>query len=237
MNVQIWSDYVCPFCYIGKRKFEQALASFEHKDQVEVVYKSFELDPHAPLDATKDMYETLAGKYGMSIEEAKNMTNGVAQQAKEVGLDYDFDAMKRTNTRDAHRLTHYATTQGKMAELTERLLKAYFIESKHIGEHESLADLAQEVGLNRDEVLKVLGSDQFDDMVQNDIDVASQIGVTGVPFFVIGGKYAVSGAQPVEVFAEVLEKVWEEQHGTPLVHVGSKETAKGESCSDDSCTI
>lgn len=238
MKVQIWSDYVCPFCYIGKRKFENALASFEHKDQVEIVYKSFELDPNAPLDASKDMYETLAGKYGMSIERAKEMTRGVAQQAKEVGLDYDFDKMKRTNTRDAHRLTHYAAEQGKMGEMTERLLKAYFIESKHIGEHQTLIDLAEEAGLDRAEAERILNAEDYNSNVERDINEASQIGVTGVPFFVFGGKYAVSGAQPAEVFAEVLDKVWEEQNPVPIMYTGSKAAGSGnEGCDDGSCKI
>ncbi|TDL32507.1 DsbA family oxidoreductase [Jeotgalibacillus sp. S-D1] len=238
MKVQVWSDYVCPFCYIGKRKFENALAAFEHKDQVEIVYKSFELDPAAPLDASKDMYETLAGKYGMSIDRAKEMTRGVAQQAKEVGLDYDFDKMKRTNTRDAHRLTHYAAEQGKMGEMTELLLKAYFTESRHIGEHQTLIQLAEEAGLDPAEAERVLGAEDYNSSVERDINEASQIGVTGVPFFVFGGKYAVSGAQPPEVFAEVLHKVWEEQNSAPLIYTGSKDdSSQNDNCSDGSCNI
>ncbi|PPA70130.1 DsbA family oxidoreductase [Jeotgalibacillus proteolyticus] len=236
MKVHIWSDYVCPFCYIGKRKFEQALDRFKHSDQVEVIYKSFELDPNAPMDAVKDMYETLAEKYQMSLDKAKEMTRGVAAQAKEVGLDYDFDKMKRTNTRDAHRLTHYASTQGKMQELTERLLKAYFLEGKHIGSHDTLAQLAEEAGLNKDEAVRVLSSREHNDQVEKDINEASKIGVTGVPFFVFGGKYAVSGAQSPDVFLEVLEKVWEEENGSGLIHVGEN-NEKDKDCSDGSCSI
>ncbi|KIL43735.1 DsbA family oxidoreductase [Jeotgalibacillus campisalis] len=237
MNVQIWSDYVCPFCYIGKRKFEKALENFDHKDQVQIVYKSFELDPNAPLHADQDMIETLAGKYGTSLEQAREMTRGVTQQAKEVGLAYDFDKMKRTNTRDAHRLTHWAASQGKMEEITERLLQAYFIESKHIGEHETLERIAEEAGLNKEEAREILSSDAFTADVEKDIRKASQIGVTGVPFFVFEEKWAVSGAQPVEAFEEVLNKVWEEQQGSGLIHMTSKEGSGDQACKDDSCGI
>ncbi|MEW9502085.1 DsbA family oxidoreductase [Jeotgalibacillus marinus] len=238
MKVQIWSDYVCPFCYIGKRKFEKALSEFAGRDEVEVVYRSFELDPHAPVDPTKSMYELLAGKYGMTIDRAKEMTNGMVEQAKEVGLDYDFDKMIRTNTRDAHRLTHFASTQGKMAELTERLLQAYFSESQHIGKHETLAKLAAEVGLDHDQVMAVLSSNDFESNVQHDVDEASRIGVTGVPFFVIGEKYAVSGAQPSDVFKEVLDKVWQEKKEPLLVHEGSMNMKDDDAdCSDGSCKV
>ncbi|WP_227397189.1 DsbA family oxidoreductase [Jeotgalibacillus aurantiacus] len=233
MKIEVWSDYVCPFCYIGKRKLEKALESFEHRDQVEVVYRSFQLDPNAPLNASEDMYTTLAKKYGMSYEQAVQMTEGVVQQAKEVGLDYDFSKMKRTNTMDAHRISHFAMEQGKDKELTELLLKAYFIEGKHLGEHEELLAIAAEAGLDRDEVKSVLESDRYADAVNADIQTASQIGVTGVPFFVLESKYAISGAQPDEVFAGALKQVWDETNKSPLVNVGGQ----GNACTDDSCDI
>ncbi|MEW9502086.1 DsbA family oxidoreductase [Jeotgalibacillus marinus] len=239
MKVEIWSDHVCPFCYIGKRKFEKALSEFAERDQVEVAYRSFEIDPHAPLDVKEDIYDALAKKYGMTRERTIDMANGVEQQAKEVGLDYDFDRVKRINTRDAHRLTHFATTQGKMAELTERLLKAYFIEFQHIGDHETLAKIAAEVGLDHDEVLAVLSSNDYNESVQNDINEASKLGVNGVPFFVIDQKYAVSGAQSSDTFKEVLEKVWAEKSASPLIQVGAnrEKDENDPECSDGSCKV
>ncbi|KIL42694.1 DsbA family oxidoreductase [Jeotgalibacillus soli] len=212
MKVEIWSDYVCPFCYIGKRRFEEALSQFSHRDEVEVVYKSFQLDPNAKRDPDQDVHDVLAGKYGMSREKAKTMNEQVAQQAKEVGLDYYFDRMIHTNTYDAHRLAHYAAEQGKMKELTERLLKAYFTDSLHIGDHETLARLASEVGLDQEKALAVLGSDNYKEHVQNDVQEAGRIGISGVPFFVFQQKYAVSGAQPSEAFLQVLNKVWDEEN-------------------------
>ncbi|TGV07152.1 DsbA family oxidoreductase, partial [Mesorhizobium sp. M00.F.Ca.ET.186.01.1.1] len=142
MKVEVWSDFACPFCYIGKRQLEGALSQFPNKDQVEVVYRSFQLDPTMARDTNMDMHQVLASKYGMSLEQAKGMNDRVAQQAKGVGLDYYFDTMIPTNTFDAHRLAHYAATHGKMTEMKERLLKAYFTESLHLGDHEVLAQLA-----------------------------------------------------------------------------------------------
>lgn len=133
MKIEVWSDYVCPFCYIGKRRLEEALEQFPQADQVEVEFKSFELDPNAPTDDSRTIYEALATKYGMPIEQAKGTTAQVAAQAREVGLDYDFENMVVTGTLDSHRLTHYAKTVGKEKELSEALLQAYFVDAKHIG--------------------------------------------------------------------------------------------------------
>lgn len=209
MKIVVWSDYVCPFCYIGKRRLEGALAQFEHRDDVEVEYKSFELDPHAKRDGNPSVYDMLATKYGMSREQAIANTNSLTQQAKTVGLDYHMDRAIQTNTFDAHRLSHYAKSVGKHEEIVERLLKAYFTDSLHIGQVESLADLAAEVGMDRDATLKMLNSDDYANEVRADQEEARKVGVTGVPFFVFNGKFAVSGAQPNEVFAEALQKSWE----------------------------
>jgi len=210
MKVEIWSDYVCPFCYIGKRRFELALQQFSNKQSVEVEYKSFELDPGALRDGNPGVHDMLAAKYGMSKEQAVANTNQITRQAKELGLDYDFDRMIQTNTFDAHRLTHFATQKGKHAEMTERLLKAHFTDTLHIGNRETLADLAAEVGLDRAEALQALTEGAYAEEVRADEQEAGQLGVRGVPFFVINRKYAISGAQPSEVFLQALQKAWDE---------------------------
>jgi len=233
LKVEVWSDYVCPFCYIGKRRFEAALQQFSNKDAVEVVYKSFELDPHAKRDGNPSVYEMLAAKYGMSREQAIANTNQIAQQAKSLGLDYYFDRTIQTNTFDAHRLSHFAATKGKLAQMTERLLKAHFTDTLHIGHHDTLADLAAEVGLDRAEALRVLTNGDYADEVRADEQEAGRIGVRGVPFFVINRKYAMSGAQPSEVFLEALQKAWDEDH--PLTMLG--DSAEGAVCTDEGCAI
>jgi predicted DsbA family dithiol-disulfide isomerase len=148
MKVEIWSDYVCPFCYIGKRKFEQALEKFAHKDHIEIVFRSFELDPSADPTSNISTYSMLASKYGMSIEKAKETTVGVAEQAAAVGITFHFDGTMETNTFDAHRVVHYAAQQGKDKEMSERLFKAYFTDGENVGNRERLAVLAAEVGLD-----------------------------------------------------------------------------------------
>jgi predicted DsbA family dithiol-disulfide isomerase len=210
MKVEIWSDVMCPFCYIGKRRFEAALQQFPNKDDIEVVYRSFELDPNAKRDVNQDVHDMLASKYGMSREEAKAKNDEVAGQAKDLGLTYNFDNMILTNTFDSHRLMHFAASYGKMQEMTERLFKAYFTDSKHIGDHETLAALAAEVGLDKNEAAKMLAGDEYTKEVRADEHEAGQLGIRGVPFFVINRKYAISGAQPVEVFLEALQKAWDE---------------------------
>ncbi|MFD0713806.1 DsbA family oxidoreductase [Paenibacillus sp. GCM10027626] len=233
MKVEIWSDFVCPFCYIGKRRFEAALQQFSNKGAVEVVFKSFELDPNAKRDGNPSVYDMLAAKYGMSREQAIANTNNLAQQAKALGLDYYFDRTILTNTFDAHRLTHFAATKGKLAEMTERLLKAHFTDTLHIGHQDTLADLAAEIGLDRDEALRVLTSSDYANEVRADEEEARRIGVKGVPSFVINRKYAISGAQPSEVFLEGLQKAWEEDH--PLTVLGG--SAEGAVCTDEGCAI
>jgi predicted DsbA family dithiol-disulfide isomerase len=182
-------------------------------------------------DNKENMYELLAKKYGMSIAQAKANTQRVVQMAKEVGLDYQMDTVILTNTFDAHRLTMYAKTQGLMKEMTERVLHAYFTESKHIGDHETLTELAVEVGLNREEVAKMLASDAMSDVVRADEQTARQYGITGVPFFLINKKYALNGAQPTETFVQALKKVMAENEITVL------NTEDGLNCDDDGCEI
>lgn len=172
-----------------------------------MTYRCYELDPTIGRDVKENIYEVLAKKYGMSIAQAKANTQNVIQMAKRAGLDYKMDTLILTNTFDAHRLTMFAKSQGLMKEMTERILHAYFTESKHIGDHETLAQLAAEVGLNHEAVEKMLASDEMADEVRADERTAKQIGVTGVPFFLIDKKYALTGAQPTDVFVQVLEKV------------------------------
>ena len=231
MKVEIWSDIACPFCYIGKRKFEHALVGFDQKDEVEVVYKSFQLDPNAPQNTTETMNQMLAKKYGQSVEQVEQMQKQVTVQANEVGLDYHLNDAKMTNTLDAHRLIHLAKEKGKMSEMKEQLLKSYFVEGKHVGEIESLVEIAAAVGLDKEEVTSVLASDQYKKEVEADMQEGVQLGVQGVPFFVFNRKYAVSGAQPSNVFSEVLTKVIEEEKQSQPLNV----IKQGDACTDGSC--
>ncbi|WP_066399075.1 DsbA family oxidoreductase [Cytobacillus eiseniae] len=239
MKIEIWSDFVCPFCYIGKRRLEIALEQFPHRDQVEIEFKSFELDPNAPTYNGKNIHEALAAKYGMSIEQAKKTNEGVGQHAASVGLTFNFEDMKPTNTFDAHRLAKFAKASGKEAELTEKLLYAYFTESKELSDQSTLATIAEEVGLDRQEALTILqDKSAFANDVRIDEGIAQQYGISGVPYFIINQKYAISGAQPPETFANALQKVWEEETAAPPKFQDlSTEDAEDTSCVDGNCTV
>ncbi|HEY8890991.1 MAG TPA: DsbA family oxidoreductase [Clostridium sp.] len=212
MKIEVWSDFVCPFCYIGKRRLEIALEKFEHKEEVEVVFKSFELDPLSKKKFDGNIHEIIAKKYGIPVEQAKASNNQLVAEAKVIGLNYNFDDLIPTNTFDAHRVVHYAKTEGKMNELSERIFKAYFVDSLNISDHKVLTSLAYEVGLNSDKALSILESDQYGKEVRKDEETASKLGISGVPYFVINNKYAVSGAQPPELFLEALEKARDEEY-------------------------
>jgi predicted DsbA family dithiol-disulfide isomerase len=196
-----------------------------------VTYRSFELDPTMGRDIKENMYEMLAKKYGMSIAQAKANTQNMVQMAKESGVEFNFDSLILTNTFDAHRLTMFAKTQGLMKEMTERILYAYFTESKHIGDHETLTELAAEVGLDRDAVAGMLANGDLADEVREDEEKARQYGVTGVPFFLINQKYALTGAQPTEVFVQALEKIIAENEVTVL------NSEDGGACDDNGCEL
>ncbi|WP_059053268.1 DsbA family oxidoreductase [Paenibacillus senegalimassiliensis] len=211
MKIEIWSDFACPFCYIGKRRLEKALDLFEHRDKVEVIYRSFELDPGAPRDTESSIYELLAVKYGLSLQQAQESNQNVAQQAKADGLNYHFDTLIPTNTFDAHRLLHYAAAHGKAKEMSEHLFRAYFTDSLHIGDHEVLQKLAEETGLDGREAKAALEQGEYAENVREDEGEARKLGIRGVPFVVIKGKFAVSGAQPVEIFQAALQRAWEDQ--------------------------
>ncbi|WP_028545362.1 DsbA family oxidoreductase [Paenibacillus taiwanensis] len=233
MKVEIWSDYMCPFCYIGKRRFEEALDQFPHKDKVEVIYRSFELDPEAARDVDYDVHTMLSKKYNMSVQEAKAMNDNITEQAKSVGLTYHFDTMVLSNSFDAHRLTHFAAQHGKMREMNEALFRAVFTDSKHIGNHDVLSDLAVSVGLERAAVAEVLGGDQFAQAARFDEQLAGRLGIRAVPFFVLNEKYGISGAQPTEAFAEQLLKAWNES----AAQEGLAGSNAGDSCADGACSI
>ncbi len=211
MKIEIWSDYVCPFCYIGKRRLEEALEQTGLGEKAEVVFKAYELDPNTPAVSDTLIKESLAKKYGMSVEEAKKMTDNVVDQAKTVGLNYNFDVMTPANTFNAHRLAKLAEQEGLDKTVSENLLKAYFIDGEKIGKEDVLLRIAEEAGISRDRAKAVLDSDEFADDVRMDIAEAQQIGVKGVPFFVINRKYAISGAQPAEAFANALLQAVEEE--------------------------
>ncbi|WP_243355757.1 DsbA family oxidoreductase [Bacillus litorisediminis] len=211
MKIEVWSDFACPFCYIGKRRLEEALEQFPHRDQVEVEFRSFELDPDAPKDQKDSLHEVLAKKYRTSIEQAKAMNQNVSEMAQTVGLTYNLDMAIPTNTFTAHRLAQYAKSQGKEKEMVELLFKAYFTEGKHLSDHDTLVQLASEAGLDEQGVKAVLEGNDFSNEVHSNEMEAQQLGVTGVPFFVINRKYGISGAQPLEVFTQTLEKVWQEE--------------------------
>jgi predicted DsbA family dithiol-disulfide isomerase len=212
MQVEIWSDVVCPWCYLGKRRFERALESFDHRDEVEVVYRSFELDPSAPPGVTTPTVELLASKYGMTAAQASDAQLEMETRAAQDGLTFRMGGLRSGNTRDAHRLLHLARDRGLQSELSERLHRAYFTEQASIFDRPALTELAVKVGLSRDDVARVLASDEYDDAVIADEETARVLGANGVPFFVLDRRYGISGAQPAEVIAQVLDRAWKDEH-------------------------
>jgi predicted DsbA family dithiol-disulfide isomerase len=211
MRVDIWSDVVCPWCYIGKRRFEAALGRFPHREQVEVSWRAFELDPTAAAEHPGAYADRLAEKYGTRPEAAEQMIAQLTATAAEEGLDLLFDRARPGNTRDAHRLMHLAATRGKQDLLAERLFRASFVEGEPVGLSPTLVRLATDVGLDADEVWRVLDSEAFGDAVQAEESAAADLGIRAVPFFVIDGRYGVSGAQPAEMLLQALEQAWEDR--------------------------
>jgi predicted DsbA family dithiol-disulfide isomerase len=234
MRIDIWSDVVCPWCYIGKRRFEAALARFAGRAEVEVVWRSFELDPSAPPSPeTPGRYvEHLAHKYGISPDEAQLMIDRVTSAAADEGLNFRFDIARRGNTFDAHRLLHLALERGVQDDLKERFDHGTFSEGLPVSDHQALTDAAVEVGLDEIEAKEVLTSDRYADAVRADQAQARAYGISAVPFFVVDGKYGVAGAQPPDVLLEVLERAWDER--SPLTIVG--DGADVDACEDD-CAI
>jgi predicted DsbA family dithiol-disulfide isomerase len=217
LRVDVWSDIVCPWCFVGKRRLEAALARFAHRDGVEVVWRAFELDPAAPpvRDGVTQYGERLAKKYGTTVEQAEKMIGRMTDVAAADGLVFRFDHIQPGNTFNAHRLLHLAKERGSQDALKERLLRAYMTEGEAIGATETLERLAAEVGLDVDEVRRVLASDVYATEVRADEEDAHRIGITGVPFFVFDFRYAVSGAQPADILLAALTKAWDELDEEP----------------------
>ena len=216
MKVEIWSDIACPWCYVGKRRFENALASFAHRDALEVVWRSFELDPDAPRIQPGSQAELLVAKYRVPLDRAEAMNANMAEQGRKEGIEFRFDRVRVGNTFDAHRLIHFAASAGKREEMVERLFAAYFTEGAALGDHEALVRLAAEVGLDAGAAGEVLEGDAFADAVRQDQHRARAFGISGVPFFAIDERYGISGAQPPEVLASALETAWAER--IPAAH-------------------
>ncbi len=231
LKIEIWSDVMCPFCYIGKRRLEGALEQFPHKNDIDIEWKSFQLDPNTSSQPGKKTYDYLAERYGRDRNWAVEMHKNVSDQAKAVGLEYDFDKAIIANSFDAHRLSHLAKKYNLGNPLEELIFKAYFTEGKDVANHETLVELGKEVGLDETEIRTMLASDLYADAVRSDIAEAQQIGVKGVPFFVMDRKYAVSGAQPVEAFLQTLEKSWEDWGGKSQFN--ELNSADGAVCSPD----
>lgn len=235
MKIEVWSDYVCPFCYIGKRRLEEGLKQSGLEGKAEVEYKAYQLDPNTPVASDRSLLEGLAAKFNVSMSEAENMMKNIAEQAKTVGLHYQVNKMKSSNTMDAHRLAKFAKQHGKEAQVTERLLHGYFVEGEQIDTEEVLLAVAKEAGLDAEQTKAMLNSDDFTDQVQADIEEAREIGVQGVPFFVVNRKYAISGAQSTEAFVEALEKIAKEEGIQPSLQVLGGDG--GGQCDDGSCNV
>jgi predicted DsbA family dithiol-disulfide isomerase len=229
MHVEIWSDIACPWCYVGKRRFEAALAAFEHRDDVTVTWRSFELDPTAARERAVDGATHLAEKYGTSREQAVAMQQRMTDVAAEEGLEFRFDRARAGNTFDAHRLIHLGAAHGVQDAMKERLMRAYLTEGEPIGDPEALARIAIDAGLPEDEVRELLAGDRFGAEVRDDERTAAQFGIHAVPFFVVDRALGASGAQPPEVFAELLRRGWETRSGAIPVVAG------GEACGPDGC--
>lgn len=206
MQVEIWSDVICPWCYIGKRRFEMALADFAQQESVHVTWRSFELDPNSPRQRPGTLEEMLAKKYNVSLQQAAGMNARVTSLAKEVGLEYQLSKARPGNTFDAHRLLHFATSKQLGDRATERVMQAYFSESLPVGDRAALAHLAPEFDISESDALAMLNSDAYSPEVRADEARATKFHITGVPFFVFNEKSGISGAQPVEVFADALQQ-------------------------------
>lgn len=215
MKVEIWSDIACPWCYVGKRRFERALEQFEHARDVEVVWRSFELDPHAPRTHAESQDELLAKKYGMPVEKARAMNERMTAEARKEGLDFHLDRVRVGNTFDAHRLVHLAAESGRADAMKERLMRAYFTEGEAVGDPATLVRLGIDVGLDEAKVREVVNGSAHAKDVRADEERARAFGISGVPFFAIDERYGVSGAQPSEVLLDALRQAYEEAEATP----------------------
>ncbi|MGR7024327.1 DsbA family oxidoreductase [Geodermatophilus sp. URMC 62] len=218
MRIEVWSDVVCPWCYIGKRRLETALARFPHRDEVEVVWRSFQLDPSIPEGQTHPTLPALAAKYGRPVEEVRAMMRHVEETAAGEGLQYSLADGVSGNTLLAHELVHLGAERGLQAQTKERLLRAYFEEGRPVFDVDSLAALAVEVGLDEAEVRAALADHRYRPAVLADAATAQQLGATGVPFFVVDRRYGAAGAQPADVLLQLLERAWAER--APVASAG-----------------
>jgi predicted DsbA family dithiol-disulfide isomerase len=232
VRIDIWSDIVCPYCSLGKARFETALAAFPHRDEVEVAWHSFELDRHAEPVSNETLPEMIASKYGISHEQAEAQHVGLEHAAAEEGLTFAWREARPGNTHDAHRLTHLAADRGLQAEAVDRLMRAYFSEGAAIGDRDTLVRLGGEIGLPEDEVRGMLDSDDYGNHVRSDQATAKMIGIEGVPFFVLDRKFGVSGAQPFEVFSQALAQAWERRDEEPELR---ESAGCGGGCGNGAC--
>ena len=230
MKIEIWSDKVCPFCYIGKRKFEMALEDFEHRDKLEVTWKSFQLDPDSHYVEGKSIYEALAEKKGLSVEQSRKMSQQVAAIGSEVGLNINFDITVPANTFDAHRLTHFAADHNLQSEAEELLFRSYFVEGKNLEDKAFLVEAGTQIGLEPEATKEILNSDRYGREVSGDIEEAAALGVRGVPFFVLNRQYAISGAQSPETFLNALRQAWGEYSKEQKFRFVDANTVDGDSC-------
>ena len=228
MHVEIWSDIACPWCYVGKRRFEAALERFEHRDDVTVTWRSFELDPAAPREREGDRAAHLAEKYGVSVEEARTMEDRMTQTAAGDGLDFRFDLARSGNTRDAHRLVHLAAEHDRQDAMKERLFRAYLTEGALISDDDTLVALATEVGLPADEARALLASDRFDAEVREEERLGAALGITAVPFFVVDRALGAAGAQPPDALLSLLDQGWAQRAPISVL-------SGGEACGPDGC--
>ncbi len=215
MKIDIWSDIVCPFCYLGKRRLEAAIAQFEHADELEIQWHSFELDRGAEPVSDVPLVDLVARKYGTSREQAVAQHESMAAAAAELGLEFNWQQARYGNTFDAHRVVHLAAEHGLAAAAHERLMRAYFTEGLAVGDRDTLVGLAADIGLDADVTRAMLDSDDYGNHVRSDEATAKMLGIESVPFFVLDRKYGVSGAQPVEVFTNALETAWSTRHEVP----------------------
>jgi len=238
MRVEIWSDIACPWCYIGKARFEKGLAAFAHRDEVEVVHRSFELDPNRAKGETGPVVPMLAKKYGRTIEEAQAMEEHVASNARSDGLDYRTEGRDHGNTFDIHRLLHLAKARGRQSELLDLAYRANFAEERSVFDAETLVTLAVEAGLDETEVRTVLADETaYADAVRADEREAAELGANGVPFFVLDRRYGISGGQPAEVFTQALEQAWASRALQPVAVAAATDGGAGACDVDGTCDV
>ncbi|WP_169865192.1 DsbA family oxidoreductase [Sutcliffiella halmapala] len=239
MKIEVWSDVMCPLCYIGKTNLETALEQFEHKAEVEIVYRPFQLFPYAPSNTGKNYYEWTAEIHGGGItaDYVKEGNKSVIRMGHDIGLTYNLDTLIPSNTTDALRVAIYAQEQDRAGEWMAQVYKAYFTESLDIGDYDTLARLAGESGLDSKEVLNMLNGDKYKDTVRKERQNGSKIGISGTPFYILNDKYALSGVRSSNAFLEVLEQVWREEHPLQMLDSVSQDDSESGLCGDGTCKV